>query len=486
MIEVEPLHLDFGSVSDEDDPAVLSFIVRSVGAMELEIDGIEVSGQASGSFTVVSDEASFVLPPNTEREIDVVFEPMSANGQSAQALISSNDEFEPTVAVSLYGEGLIAELQITPDPLDYGTVYVGCTKENQVTLKNIGSKSLDVTDIGIDEGEFLITEAPDLPFTLDPEEEAFVYTEFLPSLEGNVTQQIHVTSTEPMGVRDADQLGEGEYAASYEDIWDNPAQPPTDIVFSVDQSSSMDDNQAQLANNFSTFITQLSNYTTDWQIIVVNDDDGCTDSGIITSTTNPTVFQNAVSSGKSWFDNAFTESLLTVTSRAVDNTDMGECNAGFMRSEAMLHIIMVSDEPEQSPSSWSSYVNAIVAKKGNAANVRMSAIAGDVPSGCSSAEPGTGYAEAVDSTGGVFLSICSDWANANNLELLAEASVQQDSFALSHEAVEETIEVMINDQEVDDDDWYYDETQNVVIFVDSSPEEGDELSITYAAPATCD
>ena len=33
-----------------------------------------------------------------------------------------------------------------------------------------------------------------------------------------------------------------------------------------------------------------------------------------------------------------------VTSEAIENTDPGECNHGFMRPDAMLHIIMVSDE----------------------------------------------------------------------------------------------------------------------------------------------
>ena len=54
---------------------------------------------------------------------------------------------------------------------------------------------------------------------------------------------------------------------------------------------------------------------------------------------------------------------MTQTRNAVDNTDPGECNAGFMRQNAMLHIIMVSDEPEQSGGNYSDFVNQIIARR---------------------------------------------------------------------------------------------------------------------------
>ena len=41
----------------------------------------------------------------------------------------------------------------------------------------------------------------------------------------------------------------------------------------------MYDDAALLASSFSSFISQLSNYSTDWQIMVSNNDDGCTNSG---------------------------------------------------------------------------------------------------------------------------------------------------------------------------------------------------------------
>ena len=187
--------------------------------------------------------------------------------------------------------------------------------------------------------------------------------------------------------------------------------------------ASMEDDQASLAAQFSTFIQELDTYSTDWQIIVANQDNGCNQTGGVLRPTDSdyvTRFQSAVSAGGGWW----TEAGLTITSQAVEMTDPGECNSGFLRSDAMLHIIMVSDESEQSTSSWNWYADKVVAKKGSSANVKFSAIAGDWPGGCATADPGEGYHQAVSATGGVFLSICSDWAIPSNMSMLAAASVQ--------------------------------------------------------------
>ncbi|MCP4224637.1 MAG: hypothetical protein GY773_14965, partial [Actinomycetia bacterium] len=177
-------------------------------------------------------------------------------------------------------------------------------------------------------------------------------------------------------------------------------------------------------------------------------------------------------------ENDYTEALLTVNDNAVQNTDSGDCNAGFMRPQAMLHIIDITDEPEQSPRPWDEIVDSIVTKKGSLALTTISAIAGDYPSGCDDAAAGTGYYEAVDATSGVFLSICQSWATTNNLGLLASASVNQDTFELSQPAQESTIVVEVNGQR-QTSGWAYDAASNAVIFASNLPGEGDEVSITY-------
>ena len=325
-----------------------------------------------------------------------------------------------------------------------------------------------------------------MPIFLEPGDEFNLPMSFWPDLEGRTDGVLSVTSDEPMGIRTAAQFGEGIYAATYEDRWDSPESSASDIIFAVDRSCSMSDDNAKLANNFSTFISQLSNYSSDWHIMVINDSNGCTTTGTLTPSTPSytSIFQNAINSGsKGWY----TEALLTPAASAVDQTDIGECNAGFMRPDALLHIVLVSDEPEQSSGSWSTYVNQIIAKKGDIDNVRISSIVGNVPGGCSSASAGTGYVDATNYTDGLFLSICSDWANSTNLELLAEASVIKDTYELSNDAIEETITVTIEGVDVPaGTDWTFNPKTNSVVFSSNPPEEGETITVNYASPASCD
>ena len=88
-------------------------------------------------------------------------------------------------------------------------------------------------------------------------------------------------------------------------------------------------------------------------------------------------------------------------------------------------------------------------------------------------------------TEGVFLSICSDWANPTNLAMLAAASIQQAAFDLSATPVEETIKVWGNGTERLNH-WHYDADDNTVVFDDGVPGEGDRVRIEYGGLADCD
>jgi hypothetical protein len=483
QIEVWPETIDFGSAG-RDETLVETFTVTNVGTGELEVSGIEIGG-TSTSFTILTplEELSFSLPETASQEIEVAFTPLGANDQMGSAIISSNDEERPKVTVDLMGEGLVPDLEIDPNPYDFGDAYIGCLHSGEIDLVNVGYDDLTIDTIQLTSGadSFTITQQPGLPLTLAPEEWTTLSVEFYPDREQAFSSVLQVTSDAPGGTDRGELSGSGIYAGAYQDLWEIPYDPPVDLLFSVDQSGSMDDDARSLASNFSTFIGQLSNYTTDWQVMVVNNDNGCNNSGILTNTTSGymNTFSNAVQSG----GGMYTESLLTVSSSAVEKTDSGECNSGFMRSDALLHIILVSDEPEQSSGSWSNYVSQIQAKKGSVSNVKISAIAGDYPGGCGSAQAGTGYYEAVQATGGEFLSICSNWSAM--VQDLADASVQLSEYELSYTADPSTIVVRVNGTE-NYSDWTYDEGANSVSFFQNIPEGGDSVRINYSAFANCD
>lgn len=485
-IEVSPPRIDFGALA-AGEVVTETFTVQNVGADEsiLAVTGITLGGDAGGfSIVTPAEDLAFTLPGGAAVDIEVAFTPYGAS-EVAEAIVASDDEDERRVTVELLGEGLVPELEIAPDPYDFGTAYVGCDKDHDLTLTNVGTDTLTVSSIAHSGGQFVLTDPNALPLDLAPGEATTVNVAFVPAEEGAVTGELTVTSNEPRGTRTAEQTAEGAYAGEYEDVFEVPTDPPTDILFFVDQSCSMDDDARALGSNFSSFISSLSAYTSDWQVMVVNDDDGCNNSGILTTRTSgyESRFTTAVSAG----GGIWTEAGLTVAAEAVDKTDGGECNAGFMRSGALLHIVMVSDEPEQSLRNWSYYVNSVIAKKGDASLVKFSAVAGDYPSGCSSsgnsADAGVGYYEAVMDTGGVFLSICSNWSTS--VDALADASVEVADYELSRTPVPETIAVFVNGTRRSD--WIYDSGSNSIVFDASGiPAEGDTVRVTYAGLASCD
>ncbi len=481
-IEVAPDYLEFGTLR-EGEEEVQTFKIRSVGEVALQVEHIRVESDAP-SFTILTDVEGLRLPVGDSVEVDVAFSAMAAHEQFGQAIVTSNSERDTEISVELVGSGAISELQISPDPLDMGDTYVGCEKDNEVELTNVGTDALEIYEILQNGDSFSLYNSLDLPLTLEPDESVSVDMEFGPVDEGELEGTITVFSSEPMGAREAIQYGTGEFAASYDEEWTVPSNPPSDIVFYVDQSGSMSDDQARLATNFSTFISELNTYSTDWQVIVANDDNGCNNTGGVLSpatTDYMSRFASAVSDGGGWW----TEAGLTVTSEAIDKTDPGECNYGFMRPGAMLHIIMVSDEVEQSSSSWNWYMDKVIAKKGSSANVKYSAIAGDYPGGCASADAGDGYYQPVTASDGVFLSICSDWATPDNLSMLAAASVQMAAYELGATAAEASIRVYVNGTERLTG-WHYDSTDNTVVFDEGVPEEGDNVRVTYGGVANCD
>ena len=476
-IEVSPAALDFGILSHEDPAVLRTFTITSVGSDPATVSNVEIQGDEATSFTLLLPFEETVLEMGESIDVQVAFQQQGSDMLFAEAVVFSDDAEDSAIPVALVGQGAAPNLLITPDPLNFGATYVGCNMPNEITLQNIGQEDLMIYNIGGLEEPFLSEAMPAFPLTLLPEESYTIGLDFVPGLEGQFTDTLEVASNDPDGTQIVDFSGMGQYVAAYQQSWENPVDPPSDIIFAVDQSCSMYDDAAILASSFSTFISQLNNYSTDWQIMVANQDSGCNTSGILTPTVSgyQSSFQSAVQSG----GGSYTEALLTPTRNAVENTDPGECNAGFMRSNAMLHIIMVSDEPEQSGGNYTDLVNDIIAKKGSASNVRLSAIYN--PSHHSGR-----YVGAANDTGGLLFHITdSSWANANNLQLIAEASIVADKYDLDQPAVESTVEVYINGYLVQSN-WVYDPDQQAVIFTSNPPGEGDITEIHYSAMAECE
>ena len=197
--------------------------------------------------------------------------------------------------------------------------------------------------------------------------------------------------------------------------------PQADILFIVDTSCSMTEEQSALSSNFRTLLDHVQNQGVDFHIAVTTTDvdaggeRGAFTGPIITpSTPDPDGdFASAVLQGT---NGSPIEQGLEAARLALSQPQLSTNNAGFLRSDASLTIIFLSDEDDQSPDAVADYVSFLQGLK-SGPPVTLNSIVGDTPQGCQgpsgSASAGLRYLNGTNSTGGAFSSICgADWSAA--------------------------------------------------------------------------
>lgn len=257
----------------------------------------------------------------------------------------------------------------------------------------------------------------------------------------------------------------------------------TDFVFFGDTSNTMTEELATLGGKMEEFVGVLDDAQVDWQLAAVTGPSGCAVGGVLDRTMPDVAATFAAAILTPPGEDLVDEWGLYNVAMAVENSDTGECNEGLLRRTATLHAIFLSDENDDSPGSadgvadyWQAYVDQIVAKEGAVEDVMLSAIIGPVPDGCAGAEPGYGYAEAVEATGGELISLCDDWVE--QVTVLATEAVTQSRFPLSQDPIDGTVEVRVDGAEVDGT-WMYFASGNYVEFLMSPPVTGQVVEVHY-------
>ena len=124
---------------------------------------------------------------------------------------------------------------------------------NEITLSNIGTDDLELYSIGEVEAPFTSTASAEKGWLLAPGETFTMDTDFAPELETLYTGGFDIESNDPDGIQHVSIQGTGMFMSELEQEWVNPAQSPTDILFVLDRSGSMQNDLNILAANFDTF-----------------------------------------------------------------------------------------------------------------------------------------------------------------------------------------------------------------------------------------
>jgi hypothetical protein len=153
-------------------------------------------------------------------------------------------------------------------------------------------------------------------------------------------------------------------------------------------------------------------------------------------------------------------------------------NLGFLREDAALAVVVVSNQDDQSPGSVSTNVTALRQVKPKTP-MTFSAIVGP-PSGCPSAvQPGARYLDVVNALGGVSASVCAaDWSQS--LNTIADGLFRpRDTFPLEAPADMNSLRVMVNGTATTA--WTYDAARQSVVF-QTPPTAGSAIEIEFSEP----
>ena len=325
--------------------------------------------------------------------------------------------------------------------------------------------------------------------------------------------------------------GEGTLLDEFTDEFEQGAGKKVDVLFVIDNSGSMGEEQTNLSDNFNTFVQIATLWQNDYHLgVVTTDMDAGKDTGKLREAGGTRVITNMTPNGTNLFKSmakvgtngaseeqglAAAEAALTLPnvydsgkacSTDADCKGDGFCvaspdggakacgghNRGFLRKQAGLEIVFVSDEEDSSPAALKYYANFFWSLKGaaNKGLFHAHAIVGLSNSGSSGgcdAQKGNRYITIANDSGGKTASIC-DKSFSSTLQNIGEVA-----FGLSHQffltmtAEPSTIEVKINGTvcSVSAKSWQYDGNSNSVIFVAETaggtcvPKKGDQVKIHY-------
>ena len=268
-----------------------------------------------------------------------------------------------------------------------------------------------------------------------------------------------------------------------------------DILWVVDNSRSMKEEQDSLAENFDNFIQFILETQVDYHIGVIKTEilsgnSGCAvplhgTNKIISSEMTPEVAKQYFTENiKVGIEGGALEKGIDAASIALSEPCISGANAGFLRNQASLFIIFVSDEDDSSYGSIRYHTRFFKQLKGigNDNLISLSCIVGTGTSDCPTAAKGTRYIELADLTGGDAMNICAPFSeHLGNLGV--QASGLRRFFFLSKKPVVETILVTVDNENISENPssgYLYIAESNEIQFGGSYvPPPGSTIRISY-------
>jgi hypothetical protein len=522
MYSLSPQVLDFGRVPVGSE-VVLGVALRNTGSSACYLASMQLAAGSDAVFTASRVENT-VLEPGQQARLLVRFKPTAEASYAglAEGWVNHPSSGHPTVIVQ--GEGVQGCFSVQPTHVEFGLTQLTCEpRTRELVAYNRCPVPITVQGMALeqDSEEFVLSNAPSFPLTLQGSQSFKVRATYAPADEGEDLGALRFNLGEG-SVYTASVLGRGAEKADQVDTFLQESAAKVDVLFVVDNSGSMMEEQQSLGANFAAFLTAATAAGVDYHI-------GVTTTGLDASSGGWSQCPGGAEGGENgrlFPVNGSTPRVITpLTPNAsgvfATNTRVGVChwneqgleaayralsqpllhsaddprtplgsdgNGGFLRPEARLAIIFVTDEEDFSNQPVSFYETYFKSLKDNdSSKLSVSAIAGpqDLSTCATASSSGTRYIQLAQATGGVVESICTpNWGES--LKKLSETTFgPKRNFPLSDEPeAPAQIQVRVNGAPVTSGWVYVPETNSVLFDEGHAPPAGAYVEVTY--PLGCD
>ncbi len=470
-----------------------SFVRRK--ATTLTNSGDDECLLASGAFrapldpyiSLVGAPFPIALPPGGSTVLEFEYAPTMAVESKANFVILTGDPVFPERHLTLLGTAAgYVDIFTQPTSLDFGSARPGCDAGlREVRLFNAGTVNVQVSSITLtaSTSEIRFTPSTATPFTLLAGTSNPFTVGYGADDLGTDTGEIEIDVTDLPYPLIVPIRGAGADNPRITDDFNQNTTRAVDVLFVIDDSCSMGDDQAALSQNFQRFIQQANLRQVDFHL------------GITTTTLFPSAgalvgpvldpqtfnleaaFQAQASVG---VNGSGIEQGLDAMQGALNLAAAGiGFNADLLRPDAGLAVVLISDEDDQSLLSPVSYYNDL---RTRALGGYTTAVVTGGPSGCNTAlgpaTPAPRYQQFAMLTNGLSESICTNWATT--LANVGNAAFGLRKIFRLSQSVDQSqpLLVFVDGNQVAPSQWTYDPaTQSIVFTV--PPPEGADIRVEY-------
>ncbi|HUB05595.1 MAG TPA: choice-of-anchor D domain-containing protein [Myxococcales bacterium] len=531
-----PAQVDFGLL-EPGQQATLSFALENVGSDACVLANLQTVG---APFSLPNGALpQILLQPGDMYDVIVRYAPTATGVDTGDVTFSASSA--PPGQVALIGSAAQGCLQITPTDVDFGNASSACPPDlATVSLLDSCSEPVTIDGVSIGRGissDFSVQPIP-LPQTLGAGGTSTLTVAYQPS------------PSEPDGTPDNAALliddGEGQprtvgltgaalQSPSQTDTFTQNQATPVDVLIVLDNSASFETQQAGVQQNVNAFLGAALDAGVDFHL-------GVTTTGIEPATGSWTTCPGGANGGEAgrlfpvddsspriltpqtpnlyaafdydtnvgvchWDEQPFNAAVDALTPPlSVDAKDPGtpwpaDGNLGFLRQNALLQILFIQDDDDESvvPTGYTvqtwvdHYVQILKELKGPGNEWMVTASAVTAVPGCNNPQDlGVRYFQLVSEMGGQIWSVCTtDWG-ATMGQLGAQAFSPRMRFPLSQKPSSPSqITVTVNGQPVPSQDpatgnaeWSYDTTTGELVFTPGyAPSAGAQIQVSY--PVAC-